>query len=155
MKSFEELIRKPSKPLLKNLIPAVIITTKYMYSSEVCRYQERLSSIGDPVEKICRRILEKPECFGEAEYGGGLEWTKYYTYRVSYIKTIKDLTTGQIFVFDNHFCVQPTFLNEYEAYFLKKCVLEWQVWNEENKKSEECKVKDKQRQEMIKLYEDL
>ena len=121
--------------------------------------------VQEPIVKICKRILEKPNRFHLVK---ALETNKVVkSPRRAYVEhivswgVIQDKDTGQKFIREKQTsCVtNPSFLTYDEKVLLTSVIDEWYNYMKESLVQKEIKLenkrKDKFRQEMVELYKDL
>lgn len=147
-----------------NLIASKYIEKKYIYSKILMSGNLYGREINEPVIKICKRILNKPNRFhlvidkiGTSEdHDNNGFWTKR-TYTKGFI--LRDRDTNQQFIIEYNTLKFPTCLTDDENRLLAATLREWYT----NRKDIECekklkreqKRKDKFRQELTDLYKDL
>lgn len=144
-----------------------VLGLKYQESKQVLKpYRGR--DIGEPVVKICKRILEKPYRFcslknQEQIVEHRLEYISSFNTVleevVPEIKVLQDKDTQVKFVLKNGEVENLSYLTRDENFLLSACIQEWYDSNNELLKHKEEKAeqkrKDKYRQEMIDQYKDL
>mgnify|MGYP000550948505 CR=1 FL=1 len=154
-----------------NQISAKWIHSKYVYSQYIVKPYYGYD-IGEPVSKICKRILEKPKRFiSVKEFKGvvvnvphsshtgkrGVEYREEVITPQLLVLQDKDMQVK--FVVDGSIIKNSSYLTEDENKLLVACIEEWYNHNREQlaekEKRNEQKRKDKFRQEMIEQYKDL
>lgn len=141
-----------------------VLGLKYQESKQVLK-PYRGKDIGEPVVKICKRILEKPYRFCS------LKNQEQVTERIGSafhfnivellpeIKILLDKDTQVKFVLKDGYIANLSYLTRGEQHLLGACIEEWYDSNrkllEHKKQIREQKRKDKYRQEMVDQYKDL
>lgn len=137
------------------------VQSKYDYAKEIMKpFYGR--DIGEPVVKICKRILEKPRRFHALKWGnysiksneGVFGWTSS-----PITKVLQDKDTQVKFVLGEYNKIShPTYLTDDEQKLLYTVISEWSKSEHkritEKEKIRDQKRKDKFRQEMVDIYKD-
>ena len=182
MKTLEQIVDglwKPKEPDYKYHIKKVTghfvrnniaIKDRHRFLHDCYVYQKLLHTpfygydVQEPVVKICKRILEKPNRFHLVKSFDTEQYTYFQQHRVKTghgWKVIQDKDTGQKFIREKKTsCVtNPSFLTYDEKVLLTVVIDEWYNYMKESLAQKQIEIenkrKDKFRQEMIELYKGL
>lgn len=151
--------------------PDQCIYSKYVYSQAIVKPYYGYD-IGEPVSKICKRILEKPNRFHSVKESKRVVISvPHYPHTVRFgieyreeeitpqLLVLQDKDTQVKFIVKSGIIKNLSYLTGDENKLLVACIEEWYNHNREQiaekEKRNEQKRKDKFRQEMIEQYKDL
>ena len=133
-----------------NLTPKEILSWKEEYSKKLAQPYYG-ADIQEPVVAICKKVLEKPECFERVFYA-----PSYNHY------SVLDKTTKTVFRFDRRELwdvseyetplTQPLCFTEDEKQLITSAFEEWNLWFEKSEQERSEVEKRQYRQKLINLY---